>query len=219
MTQPRNLVVIGASLGGLKALNQIASGLTVDFPAAVLIVLHTHLDSPRMFARIMGQHTPLSVEYAEQGGNILPGHILFAPPSFHMAVVDEGFVGLHRGPQVRHVRPAADVLFRSAAEVYGPRVIGVVLTGGDGDGTDGLRAIKAAGGLSIVQEPSEAVDPSMPRSALQGDSPDYCVSLDKMADLLMRLVTRSGETTPASAKCPISSATLLHVNEFGSGLT
>ncbi|RYC28937.1 chemotaxis protein CheB [Lichenibacterium minor] len=189
MIQPRDLVVIGASRGGLEALNQLASGLTIDFPAAVLIVLHTSPDSPRMFARIMGQHTPLSVEYAEQGGNILPGHILFAPPDRHMVVFDEGFIGLHAGPKVHHSRPAADVLFRSAAEVYGPRVIGVVLTGGDGDGTDGLRAIKAAGGISVVQEPDEAIDPSMPRSALQGGSPDYRVPLDEMAELLTRLVT------------------------------
>ena len=189
MTQPRDLVVIGASRGGLEALNQLASGLTIDFPAAVLIVLHTSPDSPRMFASIMGQHTPLSVDYAEQGGSILPGRILFAPPDWHMAVIDEGFIGLQAGPKIRHTRPAADVLFRSAAEVYGPRVIGVVLTGGDGDGTDGLRAIKAAGGISVVQEPDEAIDPSMPRSALQGDSPDYRVPLDEMAELLTRLVT------------------------------
>ena len=191
MTQPRDIVVVGASLGGLEALIKLASGLTADFPAAILLVLHTSLQSPRMLARIMGRHTPLPVDYAEQGGNILPGHVLFAPPGFHMAVLDEGFVGLDAGERVRSVRPAADVLFRSAAEVYGPRVIGVVLTGGDGDGTDGLRAIKAAGGLSIDQEPGAAVDPSMPLTALYGDHPDHVVSLDEMAGLLTRLVNNS----------------------------
>ncbi|MGI4765052.1 MAG: chemotaxis protein CheB [Janthinobacterium lividum] len=189
MTQPRDLIVIGASLGGLKALNELSSGLTSDFPAAILIVLHSSPESPRMFAKILGQHTPLSVDYAEQGGRILPGHILFAPPGLHMVVLDEGFVGLHAGPKVRHSRPAADVLFRSAAEVYGPRVIGVVLTGGDGDGTDGLRAIERAGGIGIVQKPDDAVNPSMPLSAIRGVDPDYCVPLDGMAGLLTRLVT------------------------------
>ena len=143
-----------------------------------------------MFASIVGQHTRLPVDYAKQGRSILPGHVLFAPPGLHMAVIDEGFVGLHAGPKVHHSRPAADVLFRSAAEVYGPRVIGVVLTGGDGDGTDGLRAIKAAGGIGVVQEPGEAADPGMPRSALQGDSPDHRVRLEAMAELLTQLVTR-----------------------------
>ncbi len=85
MTQPRDIIVIGASFGGLEALTKLASGLTSDFPAAILIVLHTSLQSPRMLARIVGQHTPLSVDYAEQGGNILPGHVLFAPPGLHMA--------------------------------------------------------------------------------------------------------------------------------------
>ena len=104
-----------------------------------------------------------------------------------MVVIDEGFMDLHAGSKVHNLRPAADVLFRSAAEIYGPRVIGVVLTGGDGDGTDGLRAIKAAGGLCVVQEPEDADDPSMPLSALYGDHPDYVVSLDEMAGLLTRL--------------------------------
>ena len=188
MIHPRDIIVIGASLGGLEALTKLASGLPSDFPAAILIVLHTSLQSPRMLARIVGQHTPLSVDYAEQGGNILPGHVLFAPPGLHMFVIDKGFVGLHAGPKVHQSRPAADVLFQSAAEVYGPRVIGVVLTGGDSDGTNGLRAIKAAGGLCVVQEPEEAANPSMPLSALRGDHPDHVVSLDEMAGLLTRLV-------------------------------
>ena len=195
MTQPRDIIVIGASLGGLEALTKLANGLPSDFPAAILIVLHTSLQSPRMLARIVGPHTPLSVDYAEQGGNILPGHVLFAPPGLHMVVIDEGFVGLQAGPKVHQTRPAADVLFQSAAEVYGPRVIGVVLTGGDSDGTNGLRAIKAAGGLCVVQEPDEAADPSMPLSALYGDHPDHVVSLDEMAGLLTRLV-RAGDRVP-----------------------
>ena len=111
MTQPRDLIVIGASRGGLDALCRIGAGLPVDLPAAILIVLHTAPESPRLFARIMGQHTPLSAEYAEQGGNILPGHILFAPPNRHTVVIDEGFVGFRSGPKVHHSRPAADVLF------------------------------------------------------------------------------------------------------------
>ena len=120
MIQFRDVIVVGTSVGGLEALVKLVSGLADDFPAAILIVLHTSVRSPRMLPAIVGRHTQLSVDYAEQGGNILPGHILFTPPGLHMAVIDEGFVGLHGGERVRHMRPAADVLFRSAAKVYGP---------------------------------------------------------------------------------------------------
>ena len=195
MTQPRDIIVIGASLGGLDALCRIAGGLPPDLNAAVLIVLHTSTQSPMTFARVLGRHTSLSVEYAEQGGSILPGHILFARPDHHLVVIDEGFVGLRAGQKVHGARPAADVLFRSAAEVYGPRVIGVVLTGGDGDGTDGLRAIGRAGGIGIVQDPGEAVDPSMPLSALRADHPDYTVPLDAVAELLARLIKEAAVPT------------------------
>ena len=106
-----------------------------------------------------------------------------------MTVVAEGRLGLQLSPPVRHARPAVDVLFRSAAQVYGPPVVGVVLTGGDHDGTDGLRAVELAGCLSIVQHPRDAVDPGMPTSAISGGSPDHIVSLDKVADLLTRLAT------------------------------
>ena len=106
-----------------------------------------------------------------------------------MTVVPSGYLHLDQGPKVRFSRPAADPLFRSAADVYGARCIGIVLTGGDGDGTNGLRAIKAAGGISVIQDPKEAVAPEMPRHALKGDSPDFVAALSKMPDLLVRLVT------------------------------
>jgi two-component system, chemotaxis family, protein-glutamate methylesterase/glutaminase len=100
-------------------------------------------------------------------------------------------VQLNEEAKVRFSRPAADPLFHSATDVYGPRVIGVVLTGGDGDGTEGLRAIKAAGGIGVVQDPKEAKAPEMPLTALVGDSPDFKVVLSEMAPLLMQLVTVS----------------------------
>lgn len=190
MTQARDIIVIGASLGGLEALCRLVRGFSADLPAAVLIVLHTSRQSPRLLANIIGQHTSLSVSYGRQGDTIKPGHAYFAPPDLHLVVVAPGFLMLRAGPKVHFSRPAADVLFQSAAEVYGPRVIGVVLTGGDHDGTEGLRRIKAAGGVSVVQDSSEARDPIMPRSALIGGHPDHQVSLDEMAALLTRLTAR-----------------------------
>src|SRR5258706_5313299 len=164
MAPHRDMVVIGASRGGLHALSQLLGSLPRDFPAAILVVLHTGPASPRLLAEILGGRTALPVSYARDGDEIRPGHVYLAPPDRHLVVRSCGKLGLDAGPKVRHARPAADRLFQSAAEVYGPRVIGIVLTGGDHDGTDGLRAIKAAGGITMVQHPGEAKDPSMPQS-------------------------------------------------------
>ena len=101
MTQPRDVIVVGASLGGLETLTELASGLAGDFAVAILIALHTSVRSPRMLPAVVGWRTPLPVKYAAQGGNILPGHVLFATPALHMAVIGEGFVGLQAGERAR----------------------------------------------------------------------------------------------------------------------
>ena len=185
----RDIIVIGASLGGLDALSKLLGGLPGELNAAVLIVLHTSPQSPGLLAAILGQRTPLKVAYGEHGCSVERGHVYIAPPDHHLTVSHPGVVHLDQRAKVRFSRPAADPLFRSAADVYGPRVIGVVLTGCDGDGTEGLRAIKAAGGISVVQDPKEAVAPDMPRHAIIGDSPDFIVVLSEMAPLLVQLVT------------------------------
>ncbi len=188
----RDIIVIGASLGGVDALRRVVGGLPADLPAAVVVVLHTGRSSPMAMADILGRCTSMTVAYAEQGSRIEPGRVYIAPPGWHTVVVAKELLGLELSAPVHHSRPAVDVLFRSAAEVYGPRVIGVVLTGGDHDGTAGLRAIKLAGGISVVQKPRDAVDPGMPMSAIYGDSPDHVVSLDEMPALLARLFKGRG---------------------------
>src|SRR5258708_2301501 len=137
----------------------------------MLVVLHTGPSSPGLLVKIVAPFTSLEVTYANPGDRIDPGHLFIAPAGCHMTVDSTGTVNLEDGPKVRYSRPAVDRLFESAAEAFGPRVVGVVLTGGDGDGTDGLRAINDAGGICIVQEPSEARDPGMPQSAIKGDHP------------------------------------------------
>jgi two-component system, chemotaxis family, protein-glutamate methylesterase/glutaminase len=189
MISRRDIIVIGTSVGGLEALCRLVSAFPPDLPAAVLIVLHTSPEGPRLLAEIVGRYTPLRVSYGHQGETVERGHVYFATPDLHLVVVAPGNLILRRGKKVHFARPAADVLFRSAAEVYGRRVIGVVLTGGDGDGADGLRAIRAAGGVAVVQDPDEAAAPGMPRNAVINASPDYRVSLDTMASLLTSLVT------------------------------
>jgi two-component system chemotaxis response regulator CheB len=183
----RDIIVIGASRGGIDALKTIASGLPAEFAAALIVVLHISPDSPRLLAAITGGFTPLKAFYAEDGDTVEHGHLYFGPPAHHLISIEPGCLRLDNGPKERFSRPAADPLFRSAAEVFGSRVIGVVLTGGDGDGTAGLEAIKTAGGISIVQPPKTAVDPSMPLSALDNNQPDYCVPLGDIASLLCRL--------------------------------
>jgi two-component system, chemotaxis family, protein-glutamate methylesterase/glutaminase len=189
----RNVIVIGASAGGLEALCSLTGSLPAAFPAAVMIVLHTSPQSPRLLAEIIGSHASIAVSYGGDHEAILSGHIYVAPPDRHLIVSRLGWLSLDAGPKVRHSRPAADRLFQSAAEIYGSSVVGVVLTGGDGDGTDGLRVIKAAGGLAIVQDPADAVAPSMPRSALAGDHPDYCLTLKEIGPMLVKLVMQNAE--------------------------
>jgi two-component system, chemotaxis family, protein-glutamate methylesterase/glutaminase len=188
MAAVRDIIVIGASLGGLEALCKLTSGLPANLEASVMIVLHTSPDSPRLLADIVGRCTTLAVSYARQGDAVERRHVYFAPPDYHLTVTPSGYLCLDQGPKEQFHRPAADALFRSAAKAWGPRVIGVVLTGGGEDGTEGLRAIKVAAGLTVVQEPSEAIASSMPLTALRRDHQDHQVSLGEMASLLTQLV-------------------------------
>ena len=176
------VVVIGASAGGLQPLRQIIGALPSGCQASVFIVLHTGAHRSDL-PTILSWSSKLGVSFAEDGSQIKQGHIYVAPPDHHM-VVELGRVCLNRGPKIHHTRPAADPLFMSAAKVYGARVIGVVLSGGDGDGAEGLRAIKQHGGRAIVQKPEEAIDPSMPETAIARDHPDACFSIEDIAKVM-----------------------------------
>jgi two-component system chemotaxis response regulator CheB len=186
----RGILVIGASRGGLEAISILARSLSPDLPVGVAAVLHSAPDGPKILDEIIGSYAALPVLYATQGATLLAGHIYIAPPDTHLIVSAPGRLALEAGPKIRHSRPAADRLFESAAAVYKNRVIGVVLTGDDGDGTAGLRAIHAAGGIAVVQDPDDAFDPGMPQSALRGDDPDYRVQIDDMGALLTTLTHR-----------------------------
>jgi chemotaxis response regulator CheB len=163
----RDLIVIGASAGGLRAIGHIAHLLPATLSACVLVVLHTSPASRGMLASVIGRRSTLPVKQAEHGDALASGQIFVAPPDWHLVVGARG-IELDQGPKVNRARPAIDPLFRSAALLYGKRVIGVVLTGFLQDGTAGLAAIKQAGGVAIVQDPLDAEFPSMPGSALAG---------------------------------------------------
>ena len=182
----RRVVVVGASAGGVQALQTLAAGLPADFPAALLVVLHVG-SHPSILPALLARRGPLEATHASDGEPMRAGHIHVAPPDRHL-LVDRHCLRLSRGPKEHHTRPAIDPLFRSAALAFGSAVVGVVLTGRLDDGTAGLQAIKACGGIAVVQSPEDALEPSMPASACRYVQVDHSVPLAQMAALLASLV-------------------------------
>lgn len=182
----RDVVTIGASSGGVEALMGLAGGLPEDLPAAVLVVLHFPQGTPSALPRLLSRSGPLPASHPEDGDRIVNGRVYVAPPGLHM-LVEDGLVRLARGPKENYHRPAVDPLFRSAAVAYGPRVVGVVLTGARDDGTAGLSAIKRRGGVAVVQDPDDALFRQMPESALRYVDVDHRAPVGEIPALLARL--------------------------------
>ena len=165
-SRARDIVVIGASAGGIEPLTTVVRELPGDLPAAVLVVVHTPPNSVSRLPNILGRAGPLPAAHAVDGEPIVPGRIYVAPPDHHL-LVRRGRVEVSRGPRENHARPAIDPLFRTAAREYGPHAIGVILSGALYDGAAGLLAIRQRGGIAIVQDTNEAMVPSMPLRALE----------------------------------------------------
>lgn len=188
----KDIIVIGASAGGLGALRALVGGLPKNFPASLFIVLHTSAESPGLLAAILDHSGRLPAVTAKDRERIERARIYVAPPDRHL-VIEPGIVRVTHGPKENRFRPAIDPLFRSAAQVYGPRVIGVILTGYLDDGTAGLWTIKRLGGTTVVQDPKDALVPIMPQNALAHMRVDYCVPLVEIAPLLVRLTSQAVE--------------------------
>jgi two-component system chemotaxis response regulator CheB len=186
-----DIVVVGTSAGGMAALRQIVAGLPASFPGSLFVVMHLPADTLGSLPDFLNKAGPLPAADARDGEAIEPGRIYVAPQDRHLLLSDGALVRLGRGPKENRFRPAIDPLFRSAALCFGPRVVGVVLTGNLDDGTAGLAAIKRAGGIAIVQDPAEAEAPSMPRSALRHVAVDHCLRLAEIAPMLVGLATGS----------------------------
>jgi two-component system, chemotaxis family, protein-glutamate methylesterase/glutaminase len=194
------IIVIGASSGGVSALQALAAQLPASFPAPILAV--QHIGSHRsLLPSLLRRRGPLPAAHGEHGEPIVAGRIYVAPSDHHMLVEDHT-IRLARGPKEHHARPAIDPLFRSAALAHGPSVIGVVLTGYLDDGTAGLQAIKRRGGVAVVQDPDDAEMPSMPESALRHVHVDHRVPLAAMGALLATLA----ESKPREVKAPAAAA-------------
>lgn len=181
-----DIIVIGASAGGVEVLATVVHQLPPDLPAAVVVVVHLPAHAQSELPRILSHAGPLPAVHAVHGMVIQQQRIYIAPPDFHLLVAS-GHFHLVQGPKEHHVRPAIDPLFRTAAQAYGPRVAGVVLTGMLDDGTAGLLAIKRRGGVAIVQDPTDAAFPEMPQSALEFVAVDTIVPLAQMGALLTEL--------------------------------
>jgi two-component system chemotaxis response regulator CheB len=186
----RDIVVIGASAGGFEALRDLLGSLPFGLGAAILVVLHVSPDSPGNTADILERAGQLPVVHPQDGDDIVHGCVMVAPPDQHL-IVDGSKVRLVRGPRENGVRPAVDPLFRSAARSYGPRVVGVLLSGSLDDGTEGLLTIKQAGGLAVVQDPKEAPFPCMPLSGLRHVEIDHVLPLKGIAGLMVQLADAS----------------------------
>lgn len=184
-----DIVVIGASAGGVEALQQVVSALPPALPAAVFVVLHLYPRSESFLPAILSRAGVLPAVHPEDGERIEQGKIYVAVPDHHL-VVEHDHVHVTMGPKEQHQRPCINVTLRSAALAYGERVAGIVLTGQLDDGTAGLWEVKRRGGVAIVQNPEEASFPSMPLSALSEVEVDYTARLAEIGPLLTRLATQ-----------------------------
>jgi len=184
----RDIIVIGSSAGGVKALIELVKSLPHDFPGAIFITQHVAPYAESMLPDILSTMGPLKAEHPQDGQRIEPNRIYVAPPDHHL-LLDENKVLIKRGPKENRFRPSVDALFRSAAYVYGSRVIGVVLSGYLDDGTSGLWSVKRLGGLTVVQNPKDAAFPAMPTNVLESVDVDHIVPIAKLAALLVKLST------------------------------
>jgi len=182
-----DVIAIGASAGGVGSLQRLVEHIPAEFPAAILVALHLPDGVRTMLPQILTRAGNLPATQAVNGEPLLPRHIYVAPGGFHLTVRG-GRLVVNRGAREHGLRPAIDPLFRSVAVGYGPRVIGIVLSGLLDDGTVGLREIKRAGGLAIVQDPRDTEWPSMPQSALNHVEIDYCVPAAQIGTLLQQIV-------------------------------
>lgn len=182
----RDIITIGGSAGGVEAVRELLSLLPVGFDATVVVVLHRSPFKPSFLVEVLQRCSRLPLTEPESGDLPRQGHVYLAPADRHLSLEGKRFQ-LHRTPKVHFTRPAVDPLFESAAEAFGPRVVGVLLSGAGSDGLGGLLAIKAAGGLSIVQDPREAQQASMPLHAIRFDHVDAALRVDQISPLLIQL--------------------------------
>jgi two-component system chemotaxis response regulator CheB len=198
----RDIVVIGSSSGGVTALLALVKTLPADFPAPIFVVQHIAADAQSVLPNILDRVSALKVKHAQDGETFAAGTIYVARPDHHL-LLEQDKVLVKRGPKENRFRPSIDALFRSAGYGYGPRVIGVVLTGFLDDGTSGLWSLQRLGGLAVVQDPRDAESPAMPANALEFVKADHIVPLAELGSLLVRLTTEPAHAKPRVTKAEL----------------
>jgi two-component system, chemotaxis family, protein-glutamate methylesterase/glutaminase len=181
-----DLVIVGASWGGLQALRWVLEGLPADFPTPIVVAQHRSADSSDVMVRMIQSHSPLIISEASDKDVIEPGHVYIAPPDYHL-LVEPGHLALSIDESVHHSRPSIDVAFESAADAYADRLVGVILTGANEDGSAGLRRIRETGGVTVVQDPATAARPEMPAAAIDAVTGARVLPLRKIAPFLVEI--------------------------------
>ncbi len=224
-----NIIVMGASAGGVETFRKIVPKLRRDLDAAVFLIMHMGSESPGMLPAILSRHSDIDVVEVSDEAPVEPGRVYVAAPDLHLTFLDSKMC-VHRGPKENRHRPSIDTAFRSAAKTFGDRVIAVVLSGLLDDGSLGLTLVKKVGGITVVQEPSDALYPSMPKNALETVDPDYVATAEAIPELLGKLVEQSMNTrkpprtqklepdakrdgSPSEFTCPECHGTLWEVAE------
>lgn len=201
-----DIIVIGASAGGIEAATQLVRSLPADIPAAIFVVIHIAPHSNSVLPQILQRRGHLPATHPKDGEEIQNGKIYVAPPDLHL-IIKPGYINLAHGPKENRHRPAVDPLFRSAAQAYKSRVIGVILSGTLDDGTAGLLAIKKLDGIAIAQDPEEALYEGMPRSAIENVNVDYVLSIAEIGKKLVTLAHEPAETNNNSVDSQLAMET------------
>ncbi|RUT77953.1 chemotaxis protein CheB [Ancylomarina longa] len=182
------VLVIGASYGGLEALKVIIPKFPKDISLAIIVVLHIGENNNDSFIAYLNSISKLQVKEAEEKENIKSGFVYFAPPNYHILIESGGIISLSTEAKVHHSRPSIDVLFESAAWCYKNKLIGIILTGLNQDGAEGLKQVKKYGGISIVEDPERAIASIMPLSAIYACKPDYILTIEDIAKQILKLL-------------------------------
>lgn len=184
---PIEAIVVGASAGGVEALLRVFGHLRKGFGVPILVVLHLPDERDSQLAKVFGHRLAVPVEEARDKQDIVPGTLYVATPGYHLSVEADRSLSLSLEEPVHHSRPSIDVLFESAADVYGQKLLAVVLTGANNDGACGLAKVRSLGGITVVQDPGEAQVSTMPEAALALHEPDHILTLQGIGQLLAGL--------------------------------
>ena len=182
------VIVIGGSAGAMTVLIELLSGLPAGFPVPIVIAVHLHPRQDSSHVERLASQCALTVKEADEKEPIRPGTVYLAPPNYHLLIENDRTFSLSIDERVNYSRPSIDVLFETAAQVYGPHLIGVILTGANNDGAHGLQMVKERGGLTIVQDPRTAESTYMPQAARETTPVDHVLSVPEIGNLLVKLV-------------------------------